>query len=119
MCPFDFYCARHMSFPTHRMCIRAVGAEGKGNGWVEDAKLPNHLLHTSDGALLICVGKLHHQAGGSTLREEEGTRMRGEKARTIDLAHKFIAVAHQKRGGKENICIYDCFNLLKFQRSIY
>lgn len=54
--------------PTHRMCVRAVGAEGKGDGWVKDAKLPNHLLHTSDGALLVCVCKLDHQAGGSTLR---------------------------------------------------
>lgn len=50
------------SVPTHRMCVRAVGAEGEGDGWVEDAKLPNHLLHTSDGALLVCVGKLNHQA---------------------------------------------------------
>ena len=50
------------------MCVRAVGAEGKGDGRVKDAKLPNHLLHTSDGALLVCVGKLDHQAGGSTLR---------------------------------------------------
>lgn len=49
------------------MCVRAVGAEGKGDGWVKDAKLPNHLLHTSDGALLVCVCKLNHQAGGSTL----------------------------------------------------
>lgn len=51
------------------MCVRAVGAEGKGDGWVEDAKLPNHLLHTSDGALLVCVCKLDHQAGGGTLME--------------------------------------------------
>lgn len=50
------------------MCVRAVGAEGKCDGWVEDAKLPDHLLHTSDGALLVCVGELDHQAGGSTLR---------------------------------------------------
>lgn len=55
------------------MCVRAVGAEGKGNGWVEDAKLPNHLLHTSDGALLVCVCKLDHQAGGGTLRGAERT----------------------------------------------
>lgn len=61
-----------MAYPTHRMCVRAVGAEGKGDGWVEDAKLPNHLLHTSDGALLVCVGKLDHQAGGSTLWAAEG-----------------------------------------------
>lgn len=71
MC-FHFMCSVcatvHVSFQTHRMCVRAVGAEGKGDGWVEDAKLPNHLLHTSDGALLVCVGKLDHQAGGSTLR---------------------------------------------------
>lgn len=60
----------HVSFPTHRMCVRAVGAEGKGDGWVKDAKLPNHLLHTSDGALLVCVCKLNHQAGGSTLRQQ-------------------------------------------------
>ncbi len=50
------------------MCVRAVGAEGKSDGGVKDAKLPNHLLHTSDGALLVCVGKLDHQAGRSTLR---------------------------------------------------
>lgn len=50
------------------MCVRAVGAEGKGDGGVKDAKLSNHLLHTSDGALLVCVCKLDHQAGGSTLR---------------------------------------------------
>lgn len=56
------------SFPTHRMCVRAVGAEGKGDRRVEDAKLPDHLLHASDGALLVCVGKLDHQAGRGTLR---------------------------------------------------
>lgn len=64
----------HMSFPTHRMCVRAVGAEGKGDGWVKDAKLPNHLLHTSDGALLVCVGEFDHQARGSTLSELEGKK---------------------------------------------
>lgn len=50
------------------MCVRAVGAEGEGNGRVKDAKLSNHLLHASDGALLVCVCKLDHQAGGGTLR---------------------------------------------------
>jgi len=60
----------HMPFPTHRMCVRAVGTEGKGDGWIEDAKLPYHLLHTSDGALLVCVRELDHQAGGSTLRSK-------------------------------------------------
>lgn len=69
-----------VSFPTHRMCVRAVGAEGKGDGWVEDAKLPNHLLHTSDGALLVCVGKLDHQARGSTLRGIERTENQREKS---------------------------------------
>lgn len=58
----------HECRPTHRMCIRAVGAEGEGDGWVKDAKLSNHLLHASDGALLVCVCKLDHQAGGGTLR---------------------------------------------------
>lgn len=62
-----------VSFRTHRMCVRAVGAEGEGDGGVEDAKLPNHLLHTSDGALLVCVSKLDHQAGGRTLRVERET----------------------------------------------
>lgn len=55
-------------FSTHRMCVRAVGTEGKGDGWIKDAKLPYHLLHTSDGALLVRVGKLDHQAGRSTLK---------------------------------------------------
>lgn len=76
-----------MAFPTHRMCVRAVGAEGKGDGWVEDAKLPNHLLHTSDGALLVCVGKLDHQAGRSTLRAAEGTEnQRTQTAQTVNPA---------------------------------
>lgn len=66
----------HMSFTTHRMCVRAVGAEGKGDGWVEDTKLANHLLHTSDGALFVCVCKLDHQAGGSTLRGEREEKIR-------------------------------------------
>ena len=50
------------STPTHRVCVGAVGAEGERDGGVEDAKLPHHLLHASDGALLVCVGELHHQA---------------------------------------------------------
>lgn len=58
-----------MSIPTHRVCVGAVGAEGKCDGRVEDAKLPNHLLHASDGALLVCVGKLDHQAGRGALWE--------------------------------------------------
>lgn len=74
-------------FPTHRMCVRAVGAEGKGDGRVKDAKLPDHLLHTSDGALLVCVCKLHHQAGGGTLRQqrerERESRAREGKMMTI------------------------------------
>lgn len=50
------------------MCIGAVGAEGKGDGRVEDAELSHHLLHASDGALFVCVGELDHQAGGGALR---------------------------------------------------
>lgn len=72
-CEYLCVCVRltaHALFPTHRMCVRAVGAEGKGDGRVKDAKLPDHLLHTSDGALLVCVCKLHHQAGGGTLRQQ-------------------------------------------------
>lgn len=67
-------------FPTHRMCVRAVGAEGKGNGGVEDAKLADHLLHASDGALLVCVGELDHQAGGGALdggRGQERVEVKG------------------------------------------
>lgn len=68
------------------MCVRAVGAEGKSDGRVKDAKLPNHLLHTSDGALLVCVGKLDHQAGRSTLRGEREQRVSGRKARMLNPA---------------------------------
>lgn len=64
---------------THRMCVGAVGAEGQGDGRVEDAKLAHHLLHATDGALLVRVGKLDHQAGRRALREERiGASLRRE-----------------------------------------
>lgn len=52
---------------THRMCVGAIGAEGQGDGGVEDAELTDHLLHAADGALFVRVGELDHQAGGGAL----------------------------------------------------
>lgn len=66
------------------MCIRAVRAEGKGDGGIEDAKLPHHLLHASDGALFVCVGELDHQAGGSALR----VRQKQEKIMVCSVKHR-------------------------------
>lgn len=64
---------------THRVCVGAVGAEGQGDSRVEDAKLAHHLLHAADGALLVRVGKLDHQAGRRALREERiGASLRRE-----------------------------------------
>lgn len=65
------------------MCIRAVGAEGEGDGWVKDAKLSNHLLHASDGALLVCVCKLDHQAGGGTLRGQREQKKKMNRCLTL------------------------------------
>lgn len=47
---------------SYRLRIGPVGAELDGHG-VEDAQLPRHLMHPPQGPLLICVRKLHHQAG--------------------------------------------------------
>jgi len=58
------------------MCVSTVGAEGKSDGRVEDAKLPDHLLHASDGALLVRVGKLDHQAGGGSLGGQRELKIR-------------------------------------------
>ena len=65
------------------MCVGAVGAEWQGDGWVEDAKLADHLLHAADGALLVGVGKLHHQAGGRARGgERSGAVLRREGPHT-------------------------------------
>lgn len=64
---------------THRVCVGAVCAEGQGNGRIEDAELADHLLHAADGALLVRVCKLDHQAGRGTLGEERiGASLRRE-----------------------------------------
>lgn len=64
---------------THRVCVGAVCAEGQGDGRIEDAELADHLLHAADGALLVRVCKLDHQAGRGTLGEERiGASLRRE-----------------------------------------
>lgn len=45
---------------THSLRIGAVWAERQGERWSEYPQLPHHLLHTTEGPLLICVSKLHH-----------------------------------------------------------
>lgn len=47
---------------SYRLRVGPVGTELDGHG-VEDAQLPCHLMHPPQGPLLICVCKLHHQAG--------------------------------------------------------
>lgn len=83
---------------THRVCVGAVGAEGQGDGRVEDAKLAHHLLHAADGALLVRVGKLDHQAGRRTLREERiGASLRREGR--LRLTSRFVSetVNHHRK----------------------
>lgn len=48
------------------LSVGSVGSELQGHG-VEDAHLTGHLLHAADGALLVRVCELHHQAGRGSL----------------------------------------------------
>lgn len=57
------------------MCVAAVGAEGQGDGRVKDAELAHHLLHAPDGALLVRVSKLDHQAGRGALKGKRRWRV--------------------------------------------
>ena len=47
---------------AHGLGVGAVGAELESDG-AEHAQLGGHLLHSAETALLLRVGKLHHQAG--------------------------------------------------------
>ena len=48
------------------MRVGAIGPKLDGHG-AEDAELARHLMHPTQGPLLVRVGKLHHQAGGRPL----------------------------------------------------
>lgn len=72
--------------------VRSVGAELQGHG-VEDAHLTRHLLHAADGALLICVGELHHQAGRGALCTQR------KPTRRCTLAHVDRLGGHVQSGG--------------------
>lgn len=52
---------------THCLCVGIVGPEVQGHG-TDDSQLRGHLLHPPEPSLLLCVSKLHHQAGRGTLR---------------------------------------------------
>ena len=47
---------------AHGLGVGAVGAKLESDG-AEHAQLGGHLLHSAETALLLRVGKLHHQAG--------------------------------------------------------
>lgn len=64
------------------MRVGAIGPKLDGHG-AEDAELARHLMHPTQGPLLVRVGKLHHQAGGRALGGERiGAVLRREGPHT-------------------------------------
>lgn len=63
---------------AHGLGVGAVGSKLEGDG-AEHAQLGGHLLHSAETSLLLCVSKLHHQAGRGTLGTgpRNGQRDRG------------------------------------------
>jgi len=55
---------------TYCLCIGAICSKLDGHG-VEHAHLSCHLLHASHCTLLVCICKLHHQAGRGSLQDRK------------------------------------------------
>lgn len=54
---------------THSLCVGIVCPEVQGH-WTDDSQLRGHLLHPPEPSLLLCIGKLHHEAGRGALRRK-------------------------------------------------